>query len=121
MITIQPQSLRVRNRTGIDTQEENLSCSAPGCENRQFQADVTFVPSACLKNSKVIGKQFFQYTAIDEISFTPSRTLQNSERCITGGIIKLSYASVGMENPKSGIAGFFTVSVTNVSAFYRFI
>ena len=31
-----------------------------------FQVDVKFVPSACLKNSNVIGKQFFQYTAIDE-------------------------------------------------------
>ena len=27
-----------------------------------------FVPSACLKNSQVIGRQFFQYTAIDEYS-----------------------------------------------------
>ncbi len=33
-----------------------------------FQMDVKFVPSACLKNSNVIGKQFFQYTAIDEYS-----------------------------------------------------
>ena len=35
---------------------------------QRFQVDVKFVPSACLKNSKVIGKQFFQYTAIDEYS-----------------------------------------------------
>ena len=35
---------------------------------QRIQVDVTFVPSACLKNSKVIGKQFFQYTAIDEFS-----------------------------------------------------
>ena len=33
-----------------------------------FQVDVKFVLSACLKNSNVIGKQFFQYTAIDEYS-----------------------------------------------------
>ena len=31
-----------------------------------FQVDLKFVPSACLRNSNVIGKQFFQYTAIDE-------------------------------------------------------
>lgn len=30
--------------------------------------DVKFVPSACLVNSRVIGKQFFQCTAIDEYS-----------------------------------------------------
>lgn len=35
---------------------------------QRFQVDVKFVPSACLKNSQVIGKQFFQYTAIDEYS-----------------------------------------------------
>ena len=35
---------------------------------QRIQVDVKFVPSACLKNSKVIGKQFFQYTAIDEFS-----------------------------------------------------
>lgn len=35
---------------------------------QRIQVDVKFVPSACLKNSKVIGKQFFQYTAIDESS-----------------------------------------------------
>lgn len=35
---------------------------------QRIQIDVKFVPSACLKNSKVIGKQFFQYTAIDEFS-----------------------------------------------------
>lgn len=35
---------------------------------QRIQVDVKFVPSACLKNSKVIGKQFFQYTAIDEYS-----------------------------------------------------
>lgn len=33
-----------------------------------IQVDVKFVTSSCLKNSKVIGKQFFQYTAIDEYS-----------------------------------------------------
>ncbi|WP_367932442.1 hypothetical protein [Enterocloster citroniae] len=33
---------------------------------QRIQVDVKFVPSACLKNSRVIGKQFFQYTAIDE-------------------------------------------------------
>lgn len=35
---------------------------------QRIQVDVKFVPSVCLKNSKVIGKQFFQYTAIDEYS-----------------------------------------------------
>lgn len=35
---------------------------------QHIQVDVRFVPSACLKNSAVIGKQFFQYTAIDEYS-----------------------------------------------------
>jgi len=35
---------------------------------QRFQIDVKYVPSACLINSKVIGKQFFQYTAIDEYS-----------------------------------------------------
>ena len=35
---------------------------------QRIQIDVKYVPSACLKNSKVIGKQFFQYTAIDEYS-----------------------------------------------------
>lgn len=35
---------------------------------QRVQIDVKFVPSACLKNSNVIGKQFFQYTAIDEYS-----------------------------------------------------
>lgn len=35
---------------------------------QRIQLDVKFVPSACLKNSQVIGKQFFQYTAIDEYS-----------------------------------------------------
>lgn len=35
---------------------------------QRIQVDVKFVPSACLKNSAVIGKQFFQYTAIDEYS-----------------------------------------------------
>lgn len=39
--------------------------SYPG---QRIQVDVKFVPSACLKNSAVIGKQFFQYTAIDEYS-----------------------------------------------------
>ena len=33
---------------------------------QRIQVDVKFVPSSCLKNSQVIGKQFFQYTAIDE-------------------------------------------------------
>lgn len=35
---------------------------------QRIQIDVKFVPSACLKNSKVIDKNFFQYTAIDEFS-----------------------------------------------------
>lgn len=35
---------------------------------QRIQVDVKFVPSACLINSKVIGKHFFQYTAIDEYS-----------------------------------------------------
>lgn len=35
---------------------------------QRIQVDVKFVPSVCLINSKVIGKQFFQYTAIDEYS-----------------------------------------------------
>lgn len=39
--------------------------SRPG---ERIQVDVKFVPSACLVNSKVIGKKFFQYTAIDEYS-----------------------------------------------------
>lgn len=39
--------------------------SYPG---QRIQLDVKFVPSACLKNCKVISKQFFQYTAIDEFS-----------------------------------------------------
>lgn len=39
--------------------------SYPG---QRIQVDVKFVPSSCLKNSRVIGKHFFQYTAIDEFS-----------------------------------------------------
>ena len=35
---------------------------------QRIQVDVKFVPSTCLVNSRVIGKQFFQYTAIDEYS-----------------------------------------------------
>lgn len=35
---------------------------------QRFQIDVKYVPSSCLKNSNVIGKKFFQYTAIDEYS-----------------------------------------------------
>lgn len=35
---------------------------------QRIQVDVKFVPSACLVNRKVIGKHFFQYTAIDEYS-----------------------------------------------------
>lgn len=35
---------------------------------QRIQVDVKFVPSACLVNSQVIGKHFFQYTAIDEYS-----------------------------------------------------
>ncbi|MDE7327053.1 MAG: DDE-type integrase/transposase/recombinase [Lachnospiraceae bacterium] len=35
---------------------------------QRIQVDVKFVPSACLTNSRVIGKPFFQYTAIDEYS-----------------------------------------------------
>ena len=35
---------------------------------QRVQIDVKFVPSACLTGSEVIGKQFFQYTAIDEYS-----------------------------------------------------
>lgn len=33
-----------------------------------IQVDMKLVPSSCLKNSRVIGKHFFQYTAIDEYS-----------------------------------------------------
>ncbi len=32
---------------------------------QRIQVDVKFVPFACLKNSAVIGKQFFQYTAMN--------------------------------------------------------
>ncbi len=35
---------------------------------QRIQVDVKFVPSVCLKNPKVVGKKFFQYTAIDEYS-----------------------------------------------------
>lgn len=35
---------------------------------QRIQVDVKFVPFVCLKNSKVVGKKFFQYTAIDEYS-----------------------------------------------------
>ncbi len=35
---------------------------------QRIQVDVKFVPPVCLKNSKVVGKKFFQYTAIDEYS-----------------------------------------------------
>ena len=35
---------------------------------QRIQVDVKFVPSACRLNSRVIGKHFFQYTAIDEYS-----------------------------------------------------
>ena len=35
---------------------------------QRIQIDVKFVPSACLKNSEVLGKKFFQYTTIDEYS-----------------------------------------------------
>ena len=35
---------------------------------QRIQVDVKFVPSSCLVNSRVIGKRFFQYTAIDEYS-----------------------------------------------------
>ena len=35
---------------------------------QRVQVHVKFVPSACLVNSSVIGKHFFQYTAIDEYS-----------------------------------------------------
>ena len=35
---------------------------------QRIQVDVKFVPSACLVNSRVAGKRFFQYTAIDEYS-----------------------------------------------------
>ena len=35
---------------------------------QRIRVDVRFVPSACLVNSQVIGKHFFQYTAIDERS-----------------------------------------------------
>jgi len=35
---------------------------------QRFQIDVKYVPSACLKNSSVISRKFFQYTAIDEYS-----------------------------------------------------
>ena len=39
--------------------------SRPG---ERVQVDVKFVPSPCLVNSRVIGKQFFRYTAIDGYS-----------------------------------------------------
>lgn len=35
---------------------------------QRIQVDVKFVPSSCLVNSRVTGKQFFRYTAIDEFS-----------------------------------------------------
>lgn len=35
---------------------------------QRIQVDIKFVSSVCLKNSKVVGKKFFQYTAIDEYS-----------------------------------------------------
>lgn len=35
---------------------------------QRIQVDVKFVPWACLTNSRVIGKQFFLYTAIGEYS-----------------------------------------------------
>ncbi len=35
---------------------------------QRIRIDVKFVPSSCLVNSRVIGRQFFQYTAIDEFS-----------------------------------------------------
>lgn len=35
---------------------------------QRIQIDVKFVPSACLKNSEVLWKKFFQYTTIDEYS-----------------------------------------------------
>ena len=35
---------------------------------QRIQVDVKFVPSVCLKNSKVVSKKFFQYTAINEYS-----------------------------------------------------
>ncbi len=35
---------------------------------QRIQIDVKYVPSVCLKNSEVVGKKFFQYTAIDEYS-----------------------------------------------------
>ncbi|NBH72531.1 hypothetical protein D3Z51_10965 [Clostridiaceae bacterium] len=39
-----------------------------GHPGQRIQVDVKFVPSACLVNSQVTGKQFFQHTAIDEYS-----------------------------------------------------
>ena len=39
--------------------------SYPG---QSIQIDVKFVPSSCLVNSRVIGRQFFQHTAIDGFS-----------------------------------------------------
>ena len=35
---------------------------------QRFQIDVKFVPSACLKNPRVISEKFYQFTAIDEYS-----------------------------------------------------
>lgn len=35
---------------------------------QRIQVDVKSIPSACIVNSQVIGKHFFQYTAIDECS-----------------------------------------------------
>ena len=41
-------------------------CETMDYPGQRIQVDVKFVPSACPKNSQVIRKQFFQYTAIDE-------------------------------------------------------
>lgn len=35
---------------------------------QRIQVDMKFVSFTCLKNSSVIGKQFFQYTAMDKYS-----------------------------------------------------
>lgn len=43
-------------------------CEQMDHPGQRFQIDVEVVPSACLVNSRVIGKHFFQYTAIDEYS-----------------------------------------------------
>ena len=55
---------------------------------QRIQVDVKFVPSACLKNPKVIGKQFFQYCS----AYSPFE-VSGAEQVITlDGCIKGNYA-----------------------------